>query len=158
MTCIAYKEGILAVDRQVTHNGLIEPTDDKIFIINETTVMAFAGLLAMGYAFRDWCAGGYERAEWPFSTEVPNRGNFVALVLKTDTKTLTYWDDILIPIPLEYENYHGYGSGREIGVGAMYMGASAVGAVRAANNHLDDCGFGVLYVDGDKKELKIEKG
>lgn len=158
MTCIAYKDGIIAVDRQVTHNGLIEPTDDKIFIINDTTVVAFSGLIAIGYVFKDWYRNGRRREEWLFSTEIPDRCNFVALVMDTKAKTLDYWDDILSPIPLNYDIYHGYGSGREIALGAMCAGASPTDAVRAANKHLDDCGFGICYVDGNKNKLNVERG
>lgn len=157
MTCIAYRDGLLAVDRQITHCGLIEQTDDKIFVIDETTVMAFAGLVAMGYAFKRWCADGYNREEWLFSTEIPARSGFVAVVYHTDTQTLDYWDDVLLPIPLDPKNYHGYGSGREIALGAMHYGANPLSAVRAANKHLDDCGFGICYVDGNKEKLKIKR-
>ena len=156
MTCIAFKDGLMAVDRQITHNGLIEQTDDKIFIINDTTVMAFAGLVAMSYAFRDWCKNGYNRDDWLFSTEIPNRCGFVALVYQSDKQTLDYWDDILLPIPLEPKDYHGYGSGREIAIGAMFMGGSAMDAVVAANKHLDDCGFGVCSVYGSAKTLEVK--
>ena len=155
MTCIAYKDGLLATDRQVTHNCLIGETNDKIFIVNDTTIMAFAGFVSLGYVFADWCSKGYKREDWPLSTEIPNRCNFVALVMKTDTGTLDYWDDILFPIPLDPKIYHGYGSGREIAVGTMCYGGSPIDAVRSANKHLDDCGFGVSYVDGNNKPLEI---
>ena len=157
MTCIAFRDGLMAVDRQVTHCGLIEQIDDKIFIVNDTTIIGFAGFVTMSYAFRDWCADGYKREEWLFSTEVPARAGFVALAYHTDTQTLDYWDDVMLPIPLNPKNYHGYGSGREIALGAMHAGASVQGAVRAANKHLDDCGFGICYVDGNKEELKVKR-
>lgn len=155
MTCIAYRDRLIAVDRQITHNGLIDQTDDKIFINNDTTVIAFAGPIVVGYVFKKWYFNGYKREEWPFSTEIPDRCNFVALVMRTDTKTLEYWDDILSPMQLDPQIYHAYGSGREVALGAMHEGATPQNAVKAANKHLDDCGFGVCYVDGIKKELSI---
>ena len=160
MTCMAYRDGVLAADRQVTHNSLMSETDGKILIIDENTVMAFAGALSIGEYFKDWHKAGAIREDWTFSKEVPDRCCFVVLVMRVangEKIELTYWDDIVLPLALDPNNYHGYGSGRELALGAMHAGADAVDAVFAANHHLDDCGFGVCLVDGNEPELIVQR-
>ncbi len=160
MTCIAYKDGVLSADRQITHNGLISETDGKVFIIDDNTAMAFSGIVTMAECFKEWYQNGSIREDWTFSKEIPDSCCFIVMVMhiKDNKKIeLTYWDDILLPLTLNPKIYHSYGSGRELALGAMYCGANTVDAVLAANHHLDNCGFGVSTVDGNRSKLVVKR-
>lgn len=160
MTCIAYKDGVLATDRQITSNCLVSQSDGKILIIDDNTVMAFSGIISIAECFKDWYKNGAIREDWAFSTEIPDRCCLIVLVMHRidDEKIeLAYWDDIILPIVLDPSIYQAHGSGRELALGAMYSGADAVDAVFAANHHVDDCGYGVCVVDGNEPELIIKR-
>lgn len=161
MTCIAYKDGVIAVDRQSTYNGLINETDDKLFILpadKGNVVIAFSGLLSIGFLFKKWYMEGCDRKQWPLSTEIPDQCNFVAFsldVIEREVHRLVYWDDMMLPVKYDHKIYHALGSGREIALGVMFAGANSETAVRAANHHTDDCGFGVCSVDSSLEQLKV---
>ena len=154
MTTVAYRNGVLAVDRQMTHGQFSRPTDCKLQIVHtsfsRSLAIAFTGSYAMGLAFCKWMEAGSVQGEFPML--IDRKAGFHALVVP---KTIgiagpdecQYYSSDLIAISEAEAPYVAQGAGDEFALGAMWQGATAVQAIQAANAHCLFSNYGVLYVD-----------
>jgi len=161
MTTIVYRDGILAADRQMSQNGIVHACDAKLVVVKCDTgdvAIGFAGQIALGLAFAEWVEKGLVRGEFP--AVVSSKDYFHALLVRPvygdDARRVMphrveYWDSALFPLDETADVYSAQGIGAAIAVGALYQGASAIGAVRAANYHCPDSGFGISYIDMNSK-------
>ena len=166
MTTIAYRDGILATDRQMAHGHYIKPTDCKLHLVQSTFsidyAIAFSGTFSMGLAFVEWIKEGQMLGKFPIKN-IDNKMAFHALVVQrmvgSQNSRCDYYGTDLIPISEDDTPYTAQGSGDEFALGAMWHGATAVQAVQAANEHCAWSGYGVLYVDlpGDFKIRRLEE-
>ncbi len=141
MTIIAYRAGCLAADSHVTGSGTITGASVKIARNRKGDLAGATGDAVYGYAFRQWFLKG-EKGEAPDAAapgkpEDSNRGlivrhNGVIEVFEFRGKHVVE------------AKYYAMGSGRDAALGAMFMGASAVDAVKAAIAHDTGCGGEIL--------------
>jgi hypothetical protein len=152
MTTIAYRDGILAVDRQMAHGHYIRETDCKLQLVHNSYsvdyAIAFTGTISMGKAFVKWMEEGCVEGGFPIK-DIDRKSAFHALTVQRtgSIPACKYWGNDLIPISEDDAPYAAQGSGDEFALGAMYQGATAIEAVQAANKHCAWSGYGVLYVD-----------
>lgn len=152
MTTIAYRDGILAVDRMMNHCDVVRPTDLKLHKVHSSYsidyAVAFAGTCIMGLAFVEWVKEGRVRGKYPINN-IDKKVGFQCLLVQRnghDKPTVQYFDNDLIGMPLQEMPYAAEGRGDEFALGAMFMGASAVEAVQAANHNCAYSGYGVNYI------------
>ncbi len=125
MTTIAYRDGILASDSLGTANGLRDSIlCTKIFRIGPCLV-AGAGSAAKILKFVDWVKNGLDPETLPFTHEDDANG-----MLVTPAGKIIMWSE-QGPWPVE-SPFYALGSGYQIAMGAMEMGATAAEAVEAA--------------------------
>lgn len=164
MTTIAYRDGILAVDRQLCHGDYVRPTDLKLHKIRSSYSIdygfAFAGSVVMGLAFVEWVKEDMVRGKYPIQ-DINKKQGFHALLVQRnggDIPTVRYFDNDLIGMPEDEMPYLAEGAGDEYALGAMYMGATAVEAIKAANHSCAYSGYGINYLDVAREfEIKREK-
>lgn len=154
MTTIAYRDGILAVDRQMAHGHYIRPTDCKLQVVHTAFsvdyAIAYSGTISMGQAFVQWMEAGRVEGEFPIKI-IDRKMGFHALVVQrpavTGRPSCAYYGNDLIPISEDEAPYAAQGSGDEFALGAMWQGATAVQAIQAANALCAWSNYGVMYVD-----------
>ena len=171
MTTIAYRDGILAVDRQMVHGHFARPTDMKLHKIKSVEgieyAFAFSGTIIMGLAYVEWIEKGMPRGDFPIK-DINKERSFYSLLVKrffdTDATVrpeVQYFDNDLIGMSEDEVPWAAQGSGDEFALGAMFHGATAIEAVQAANAQCAWSGYGVNYIDvaGDFqiKRLKIAR-
>ena len=159
MTTIAYKDGVLAVDRQGSWSDIIEPTDKKMRLLAEKeTAIAIGGDFVNGFYFMDWFSDGCEEPYVPKNDS--ERAGITAVVVTRNQDAIVdeihveYWNRYNYPVSLDLP-YDAWGLGAECALGAMYAGANAIDAVLAAGKHLCHTGFGVMWIDFNKDKLTI---
>lgn len=123
MTTIAYKDGILAADTQLT-TGNIKGLCRKIEIYPAGEVVAAAGLAVDGFAFQEWYHSEKKKKRPKFGK------GFELFMIKVDGSTVFYEDDC-IEMPM-VDPIYSNGSGFAIAKAAMLMGLSSKEAVKLA--------------------------
>lgn len=158
MTAIAYRAGILAVDRQVTWDS-ITSTTTKWRRIN----VPGAGdciVVMSGYAYGiDIIHEQLSKSAKGLGTDIGsmNKETRYGFLITKDLTVHGIWGDGRVGPSEHYENeYFAEGGALSFLLGAMAYGASAVEAVKLACNHCDGCGHGVDVIDV-RKELNNEK-
>lgn len=163
MTTVAYRDGILAVDRIITIGDMFQYSDAKIRAFPKLKcAIAVSGYASLGHSFMNWyeeSKGGTLELELPCDPFI-DRPSFAALVITKHAASRTkkpfsveVWHS-RTPVPLDNVSYHAEGVGRELAMGAMWAGASAIDAVKAGNALCTCSGGGVIYVDL-KKSFKL---
>ena len=122
MTTIAYRDGVLAGDTQVS--GGIKTYSPKVFTTKGGQLVGGAGDLVSVLVFVDWV--GRPKSERP---DLSHDDDFEALVISPDGG-VEWWDNTLRPVPVP-EPFYAIGSGELAAMGAMERGASAEEAVEA---------------------------
>lgn len=124
MTTIAYKDGVMAADTSLTHNGVWEGSFVKIHILPDDRLVGIAGCPGMQKMFADWLQFGGDAPKFD------RDDHFFALVAYPDGACSIY-DRFMSEIEMN-EPSHAIGSGKEMAIGAMAAGASAEQAVLIA--------------------------
>lgn len=126
MTTIAYRDGFLAADSQVTENDRICGHVQKIRRI-KGVLWGVCGCVIHMVAFNDWIMGGMEGE--PPSMKTPEGAASAAIVI-VGNRLITFDEHGTDHMPLP--PFHAVGTGAPIALGAMQFGASAKQAVEAA--------------------------
>jgi len=130
MTTIAYRDGVLAADTQLTMNDCVDGTQVKI--VQKGPVKAAAsGTAAMCQQFRDWFLAGMVGDPPPAQHAQNGDWNYWGMLFHGETILCWQapgWVRIVAP-------YFSCGSGADFASGALAHGASAAEAVRAAMQH-----------------------
>ena len=125
MTTIAYKDGVLAADSACVCDGVYEGRVEKVVRSNALNAyIAVSGNLANQAIFQRWLESGARESE------KPELDDFSAMVVRGDG-AVTQYDKLLEEFRI-YGEFFAIGSGRELAVGAMAAGATAVEAVEVA--------------------------
>lgn len=126
MTTIAYKDGVLATDTQVTVGGSYSYHVDKLLFIKERKAwVAMCGDVSLFRPFLEWFRADDDDMEVPKATK---EQDFAALVLYENGEVVIYEAD------MEYIDHDptkpmALGSGAQGALVAMYAGKSAEEAV-----------------------------
>jgi len=147
MTTIAYRNGILAADKQATDGGIICKCT-KLFTSNGHAI-GVSGTLAFGIAFVKWFQGTR-------TSDCPLDEHTYALVMNLKTGECEEWEQPGIGIPVEAE-FEAIGNGAGLAMGAMEMGADARKAVEVASKWSAYSGFGVQVIKMSKLQKRSEK-
>lgn len=163
MTTIVYRDGILATDRQMVATYHVLPAIDKLVLVKtrdgkQEYAVALSGILSMGLAFIEWLKVGLP--EGGYRHKIVDKMTFQAIYIRRNSHggkpTVMYQDELMWPLDETAQPYSAEGAGNEIAIGALYQGATAVEAVRAANHHHAHSGFGIMWVDMAAADFKIQ--
>lgn len=139
MTTIVWKApGVLACDSMASEGGVRYRGKIK-FQLREKYAYAVTGGLAAGLKLVEWIDGGA-----PDDCPIDDR-SVTAVCMDLKTGKAWTWCHEGVPLPIEDKMY-ATGSGRELALGALAMGASASEAVAVACEWDDGSGFGVQFV------------
>lgn len=138
MTVIAWDGSILAADRQSTNNGCKRQVT-KIKKIGDS-LYGISGSFDRGVTVLNWVEAGKDPEEWP---EFQQKDEDYCFLLEIAPGGIIYrYEREPYPIHIE-EIQYAQGCGRDYALGAMYMGANAVEAVKAACEFDANCGLGI---------------
>jgi ATP-dependent protease HslVU (ClpYQ) peptidase subunit len=137
MTVIVYRDGVMAADSLTSEGGLRCWAVDKIFRGKGggegIALIGIAGSLSNSAAVREWCESGCEADQKPSLSEDVE-------VLQVYPCGSAYWAGrLLARVPIAGD-YFAIGSGSQVAMGALEMGASAKQAVEIAIKLRGDCG------------------
>lgn len=125
MTTIAYRDGIMASDTAIWDAyGIYFGQTKKLYRLSDGRVLGVAGSKSMSLLVAAWMNGTADRPE-PNEERAVDRFN--GLLVGAD-KRVFYLDISLEPSELIVCPFTAIGSGRELALGAMAMGASAAEA------------------------------
>ena len=153
MTCIAWDGKTLAADKQATEGGTRHVTT-KIKRIEKGKfkghLMAGSGCTSQANQMMAWFEMGADPNDFPKYQDTDTLS--AQLLVIAPTKEILRFD--FNPLPsIFYDHIYAMGSGREVALGAMLMGADAQRAVEVASGICDGCGMGVDFLNL-KKERK----
>lgn len=126
MTCIAWKDGLVAADRAV-FIGNQRVLRKKLYRVGNM-VVGWSGPSDSGHAVLEWLKDGAKPEEFPAA----QRGSDYAVVFTAapDRGVYLYYQT---PTPIHQpEPFGAIGSGSDFALGAMQVGADPKGAVKAA--------------------------
>lgn len=140
MTTIAYRSGVMAADTGMSSGGGRVGFTQKIARTLDGHLVAAAGSAAYAHAFKQWALGG-EVGDPP---KAKSDGNYCdrGLIVRATGQIEVYEEGGMFPVEASYV---AMGSGAAEARGAMFCGATAEQAVRAAIEH-DDGTFGDITV------------
>lgn len=136
MTVIAWDGKILAADRRADVNGTASSVI-KIRRLLSGNVVAFTGNLGSGLLLCDWYERGARKEEWP-SFQSTNDWSRLIVASKDG---LVFYEGQRCPIKI-LDPFTAFGTGRDVALGALAMGANAIKAVEIACQYQSDCGNG----------------
>lgn len=138
MTVIVYRDGVLAADRCHSVVGT-KQEGRKLFQAKEGAV-AIAGAFMHSLRMMHWFTDGAVVADFP--DDILHKEEACRLIYLSKAGLLAMYENNPYPNVMDSE-YGAWGCGREVALGALFHGATAVEAVLAANHHAEGCGFGV---------------
>jgi hypothetical protein len=127
MTTIVYKNGVLAADRQINWKNKIFAQATKIFI-NQNIAYGMCGTITACGEFAKFI-NGFEFDKEIFHKE--DHKDFDAIVIDVKTREVSIYDTSLIKETMEAE-FFCLGSGGDIAIGALLMGATPRQAIECA--------------------------
>lgn len=130
MTTIAYRDGKLAADTLSTANGVRDDYGPKVWRIGQV-IGAACGSRGLCLKFRDWVAGGMD-GDCPFEGADDGNG-----IIVTPEHVVCFGSSGPWPVS---QAYYAIGSGYQLAMGAMEMGATAEQGVQVAMKW--DCSTG----------------
>lgn len=139
MTTIAIDEHTLAIDGLVTENGTILSYDYTKVLEKDNFLFAVCGSMGTIEHIADWYITGARPAEFPVNTV-----NCAVVVDREKQSIVSVSSDCPYPYMVYQEgvsylkSMYAEGSGRELALGAMEAGASAIKAVQIAAKY-DNC-------------------
>jgi hypothetical protein len=126
LTTIAYRDGILAADSLVTSDGIRTSTIVKLARREKDgTLFGACGRASLIRAAREW----FLRGEPP-EDRIKIKDNEAQFIIVRPNNDVETWDES--GSSDDAAPFHALGSGRDIALGAMAAGASAIEAVRIA--------------------------
>lgn len=147
MTAIAYRNGILAVDRQVTW-GNIATTTDKVHTVNIPGIglclVAMSGKLRAVEDIVEHLKTTVRGRKEPFSDLIPDSRYGIAVT--QERVVYPIYGDGKLGLP-DTNEFIAEGSAFEFLMGTMAAGCGAEEAVRLACHYCDSCGQGVDFYD-----------
>lgn len=137
MSVIAYDGETIVADRQSTVNNHPVPTK-KLFHCCGYAV-GFVGVLQVGMLLLKWFRSGRDADWWPDDAASTEHGDTTLIVAGRDG--VGVYSVYPVFVPMQVDKF-AWGSGDEMAIGAMAMGATAAQAVRVVTQHDIYCGCG----------------
>lgn len=127
MTTIAFRAGIMAADSQCTGSDIRRGEVDKLWRLDDGGVFAMAGASGLSAVIAEWLSKGAALGDRP---KLPDGLDVHGIYAATDGRVAILSNDLV----LQWVDapFHALGSGNEIAMGAMAMGATAEQAVACA--------------------------
>ena len=148
MTTIAYKDGILAADTQLTYSGGVSGTSRKLELLSDGRVVAIAGDVTQEYWFKQVLQG----------VKIPKKKykfKGIQAIIIDGTKVYQCWDGPeLIDVG---DSYLAIGHGHSIARAGMAIGMTAKQAVKMAGEVNIYTNTIVDTYDADKKKFTYGK-
>jgi len=143
MTTIAYRNNMLVADTASWDaNGVYFGKSSKLFKLNDGRLLGTAGSYSMAVRVVAWLNGEGER---PVCREDRRTDRFQGLVITQDARVF-HIDESLEEAEIMDCPFVAIGSGRELALGAMAMGGTAVQAVAIACE-FDNCSRAPLNIE-----------
>lgn len=133
MTVIAWDGKSICADKQSTCEGM-RRTTTKLVTLEDGTVLGAVGNTSTCHLLRDWYISGAKTEDFPKEWEAD-------LIVVKNGECFVY-EKHSIPIKIE-DPFIAFGSGKELALGAMAMGATARQAVEVAIRFCTGCGMGI---------------
>lgn len=133
MTVIVYKNRILASDSLVT-------VDDLRLYNTKKIIKTKDGFLAGASGENDFCLKFLSWVDTKRRAKPPKIDDNSGLMITSDGEVRYYSD---YGYDIVEDEYIAIGSGQQIALGALYMGATAEEAVAASIKHISNCGYPV---------------
>jgi hypothetical protein len=143
MTTIAYKNGVLACDKQGTDDNFVMKCTK--WVEDDDTVYIVTGTLVKGLRFIEYLRGGEGKP--------PKLGDTVVLEFDKKTGALKVWESKDMALPIECGIY-AHGSGYAFAIGAMHAGCTPDEAVKIASKVDAYTGGGVKVFVSEKAARK----
>jgi hypothetical protein len=128
VTTIAYKDGIMAADAQISANGFVHSSALKIVRNARGDLCGASGNQGFMVRFLSWFEKG-EKGEPPSAQDKDEHYDVIIIRARKPHQALTINQTTLCPISGEF---YAIGSGRSFALGAMMAGADAMFAVQIA--------------------------
>lgn len=146
MTILVYRNNVLAADRQVTDTGSNRKYEwQKIHMLDDALV-GISGDMFRGVTFLKLYRSGIRKdfANVPdaWLQGLDEEIDFEAIIIKE--KSIKIYNQLLVPLDISDVSYYAMGSGADVAYGALYMGATAEEAVKAAIAVDTQSGFGAV--------------
>lgn len=138
VTVIAYRDGILASDSQVTSGDIKVGICRKVTKTEDGWLAGAAGGISSVQQFLNWA----EIRDPDIFVKLDE--SFTGFLIDPEGITFIVESD-LVPFEVKAE-FHAEGHGREVAIGAMATGATAEEAVAIAIKYVDGCGGEIQVV------------
>lgn len=152
MTIIAYKDGIIAVDRCCIESKdlVTEVTKYHRYDGDESVKwLAFSGSLVESYELTEWYKLkesdqlSWPKLGWP---SFQSYDSYTSMIV-ADSNSIQEYEHRAYPIEHDITKPLAFGTGKAIALGAMHAGASAVDAVKITCDLCSSCGIGIDVID-----------
>jgi hypothetical protein len=141
MSVVTWDGRILAADRQACIGDTVI-TCPKLFKLSNGEVVAFIGDNDIGLSLKEWYENGHELGQWPESRKDDKWSNLIV----ASKEGCFFYESLPIKAKI-YDPFMAWGTGADVALGSMAMGANAVKAVEIASQHSASCGKGCDWVD-----------
>lgn len=141
MSVIAWDGKTLAADRRVTYGGTVLTTV-KIHRAYDGCAIGVVGSVDHGKALVEWYNNGKDRESFPR----PDSDLNAMLVVIGPEGSIRHYERSGTPIFIQ-EPFAAWGSGGDLAMGALAMGADAEAAVRVACKFNAYCGNGIDKIE-----------
>ncbi len=150
MTCIAWKDGIIAADSRATWQTGDFELCQKLYKVprgpNKGHILGTQGATSSGMAFVEWYMN--PKKEKP---AIQFEDEYFTIVVVRPEGVFTF-DDHLVQLPCLHK-FYAVGSGAPYAMGAMERGASAIQAVRVACKWNAFCGGPVKWMEYKQRTM-----
>jgi ATP-dependent protease HslVU (ClpYQ) peptidase subunit len=130
MTTVAYSscDGVMAADTAVSDGDVVTNHAHKLRRMRDGTLVGYCGAFSASATFMEWISRGAP------PDEKPDVAGLMGLVVMPNGKIYLFESKRYGLIALR-DSYCAIGSGQAVALGAMYAGAGAEKAIRAAIKH-----------------------
>ena len=157
MTTIAYKNGYLAFDGRLVSGGSVVTDSNIKGIKTKDYLIAAAGHAGLCDAFLEWGQNDFKQTLTPkCENSLVAEADFTGIKIDKDGHVVIY-DENFFPITVGTIEQYAIGSGGELAMGAMAMGATAKQAIEIAAKYDVNTGGKIGVITFAKDEPRKRK-
>jgi hypothetical protein len=158
MTVIVWDGQRLVGDKQATEGGILQ-TVTKVRKItsgkHKGWLIGAAGATAQCNMMMGWFEAGADPNKFPHALQ--KEDGFAAHMIAISPQGVVHKYEF-VPFPIIFEDtFYASGSGRDLAIGALAMGADAVRAAEVACTYCSECGVGLDVVELRTKKAPAKK-